>query len=534
MVRGSLQQTRIGRTVNELRKRTENRELAHRARSLVRGWQLLLPSGGGQAAVNGDGVRGVSGVPARLQGGGSRPSSPASRPGTPASLKSCWSPALAPPAAAACRAAMASRLSPAGTSPAARLGSPANRSVGRHSSPGYAPRLAGGTPAAEGGKRASPVTSTPVGQTGARYGVGGCGVAYSPAASAPPAWGKHLSPVNSTPAGRHSSPAYTPRPSTPQAGGEAGGRTPGVVRPPTAERVGPTLSTAASSASLTVTHAASKKRRSELGACAAGPPSKRLADGQHKVANGLVAPLPRPTSNGRGDRGKLDRMGSGASLGGGGVKKVKTTAQLIQGMHASGVLRLTRSETVTKIALNQIEKEADVDPSVVPPEAKPRPRRKPGSLLPAASTQSMSQTKTELVQKFLQTSCPPAEFDLSLLPPSYGTPVSPSPPPVKWDVSSAAASVVDDVDVLPPLNLDDIVWSDDDDVPFVERPPVCDADVDRLHDEHWPGVNGQTDVNGDWTDWTQCMSRPTHDGQMLHILPYVEVDVDDYKLPADT
>ena len=225
--------------------------------------------------------------------------------------------------------------------------------------------------------------------------------------------------------------------------------------------------------------------------------------------------------------------------------KVKTTAQLIQQLHDSGKLKLNRSETVTKIALNQIEKEADCHASVVPPEAKPRPRRKPGTaILPHVSDKSLSQTKTELVHKFLRTSITPtaSEPDLNSLlkldspcsPESLHSGASVEPPAgIKWDIGSAGSDERKPTDdpwsLLPPLNLDGINWDEDEHI-VIDRRPVCDADVDRLHSDHWSGVNGQYDSDQQWHDWRQTFSLPSYDGKLLHILPYVDIeysDVDD-------
>lgn len=230
--------------------------------------------------------------------------------------------------------------------------------------------------------------------------------------------------------------------------------------------------------------------------------------------------------------------------------KVKTTAELIKEMSASGGLRVEGSRTATRIVLDQIQKEKDdIDSPVVPPGAKPRFRRKPGTAVvpPVSADHTLTQTKTEMMAKFLQSQPQPEipdfllpeETDQSAVAAGSGTEESVAQSSggsklVSFFVGdddvettrvsdSSAAKTKDPATLLPPINLADVDWTTDDYTTY-EPKPVEESDVDRLDQEQIPGVNGQLDSDSAWREWTDTVSVPSYNSDLLHILPYVNID----------
>lgn len=254
--------------------------------------------------------------------------------------------------------------------------------------------------------------------------------------------------------------------------------------------------------------------------------------------------------------------------------KVKSTAELIQSLQAKNSFSVSK-DTARQIEANLIPKEHDDENlSVVPASVKPRPRRKPGTreeLIPPSTPVSLK-TKTEMVEKFLETSVNQTPDDLSPIKYELHRTESPSastsleditePPEVselsmQRNLVSPAGSATEQIksesvikdeskcdstdkdkasetenkplsleeiySKYPPLDLDGFVF-DDGEYEVSEPLEVKDSVVSRMQNEHWTGVNGVYDSFGGWRDWTQTLSLESYQGDLAHILPYVIVD----------
>ncbi|KAK7495911.1 hypothetical protein BaRGS_00012901 [Batillaria attramentaria] len=258
--------------------------------------------------------------------------------------------------------------------------------------------------------------------------------------------------------------------------------------------------------------------------------------------------------------------------------KVKTTEQLIEELQKKNNSSRVGASVINDLRTNQIEKERDVQGSVLPPGVKPRGRKgKRGKdddiqLSVPSSDVTLSQAKNELVERFLETSDPsstveeysPFKDDLlsqrsdSVLEPGLGLGAhsgsfskdsfdsgfptvhrdSPRPTPVEQKAGDrrpqsttvpdsqscgAGLSLQEIYAQLPPVD-DDIDWDAVDYYELPEPEPVTDELVDRLHNTQWPGVNGFYDINGEWHRLHETMTFASYQGDMLHVLPYVDLD----------
>ena len=549
------QQTRIGRLVNDLRRKTSNRDLARRAKNLVRKWRdfISLPNTvNGESRITAGGVPTAAqcnSVPAHLhQGSGSKPTSPASRPGTPSSGKSSISPpnshyaASLPASSRPGTPSIHSHLSPrlSTSKPVSPLAGSINNTCKHGTTRSPETRPAGeqaGITACQVGKTSCTHETVSKGNVANKRKRRPVGALETP----PPVKCLLISDANSNSshgAQKNGSDGIYRKAIN-------GAMSVGHCSKPSDTR---SCASQSESASLLHVHRVSPSAHGpSAGAQNATKTSKQNSGDTRNACTSQAASSshtdgwPSVPSN-RLDQSILDRNPLTVR-----TPKVKTTAELIQELHNRAGMKLSGSKTVTKIAMNQIEKEPDFTyDTVVPPEAKPRHRRKPNTAVapPSSSEKSLSKTKSEMVQKFLQSSVPDEPS-----PPAYNSLMDlikqeeqkvESDSPVNMEVTqeedsqSSFISVpsepgvqstkpLDPWSLLPPLDLDSVDLSEDT-YQVTEQPAITECDVDRVLTEQWPGVNGQFDANRQWHHWNQVYSVPSSGNNLLHILPYVCLD----------
>ena len=548
------QQTRIGKFVNEMRRKTKDKDLAKRAKNLVRMWQKQLindqqqqsVSSGGPVNGEGLGSNGATGsgagpprnIPEHLKhsGSGSKPASPASRPATPSSGRSTVSP---------------------------------NQS-GR------------GTPVSQQqqhGRTTSPRTSSRPGTPGATCDQ------YNNNNNSISQFSSKLSHTIDTPttAGSTSQKLSKTDVANKRKRHRNGNSPPDDVIPHkinknSSDNVFGKHENSVSSHEFVVNGAVSKVYshnnvhvsvdNSNSNSC--DTKSRSVVSpghyNKHAKSSGEQQKVSPPSLTIKRNATLPARLQDGGEKVMARTPKVKTTAELIKEMSASDGLRVAGSRTATKIVLNQIQKEKDdIDSPVVPPEAKPRYRRKPGTpaiVPPITPAHTLTQTKNEMMEKFLQSQSPhpsscdgvEPEIPRFLLPdddddspsradsrPESRHSTHPDSKVVSFFIGdddvettetaklrrstqpSTTASKPDPWSLLPPLNLAEIDWTTDD-YCTSELKQVEDGDVQRLDSDKIAGVNGQFDTGGAWHEWTETLSMPSFNDDLQHILPYVNLD----------
>lgn len=249
--------------------------------------------------------------------------------------------------------------------------------------------------------------------------------------------------------------------------------------------------------------------------------------------------------------------------------KVKTTLQIIADLRAKSGQSIG-NQVIHQIETNQIQKESDVLPSVLPPGARPKRRRKQEDLqmssTPLRPPSSLSQTKRELVENYLESSITPSsavdmspfkyelsqseslgkeessiditdssEVDTSFRPSEvqskehYDLRDSINTDTVKKEAPQKVLTLEEIYSQLRPIDYSSVDYDSMETEEEECEVPKCEEEVsenvlERLHNSEWSEVNGLYDINGAWKDWTQTVTVASHNDEPLYILPYVLTD----------
>lgn len=245
------------------------------------------------------------------------------------------------------------------------------------------------------------------------------------------------------------------------------------------------------------------------------------------------------------------------------LAKVKTTAQLIEELQAKTPTALN-SPTISMITSHKIKDltHEEDKKSVIPDSLKKRKYTRKNSTALLSMGADLSQTKAEMVEKFLESSLPGTSHtsyheqtttspDLPRLDsPVASSPKAESRPKFYLNNSHSSSNLSENPTdemlfdsiigrppvepqteakvehqkrpSLPPIDLSTVVLEEEE--YEVMHEPVTESRVERLCNERWPGVNGWYDDRNEWHDWASCFSLPTHQNDYIHILPYVNID----------
>lgn len=211
------------------------------------------------------------------------------------------------------------------------------------------------------------------------------------------------------------------------------------------------------------------------------------------------------------------------------LPKVKTTQQLIADLNAKKCV----NANCTLLNIATTVSDTPLEPSIGYLSS--------GSATLHSSDAEVSRTKSELMEKFLQSSGSPIVNSNHGSPTAISSASSPSRDyalqnsvdncsviSTDRDASISYADPVSEeikkiLSNLPEINADEINLDDDEYVP-PKHEPVSEKQIQRMMTDHWEGVNGIYDSSGNWRPWQECCDVVSYNGETLRILPYVNID----------
>lgn len=184
------------------------------------------------------------------------------------------------------------------------------------------------------------------------------------------------------------------------------------------------------------------------------------------------------------------------------LPKVKTTQQLIAELKAKSGLSLDSSAVAAAAAAAAA--------ATPPPTSSSRPKRS-GNYSLLGTDDETSRTKSELMDRFLQSS--------SSVPNGPVVPASSST--ASATTAAAPGEVAAILRALPEIGPEvDLEEEESPTVPLEVTPEV----EERFATQEWEFVNGVYDHKGEWKGWHEVTTAHSYGGDILHMLPYVNID----------